>query len=185
MICQKCGKTFPVRVKIDGKIKNLCSRKFCLDCSPFGLRNTKQILAPTVSGEKCCLGCNKSLIENKNNFYTKGERFYARCKKCFNTLCKKQSQEVKKKAIEYMGGKCFICGYNRCNAALELHHKNPKEKDPKIKFGSTRRSFDKIKKELDKCVLLCANCHREEHVRLRGICPVSVVDAQESSKLLD
>jgi ribosomal protein L30E len=37
-----------------------------------------------------------------------------------------------------------------------------------IRISGTRRSLDKIKKELDKCVILCANCHREEHERIRN-----------------
>lgn len=40
-ICRKCNKEFPYHKKINGKVRNLNSRKFCLDCSPFGSRNTK------------------------------------------------------------------------------------------------------------------------------------------------
>jgi 5-methylcytosine-specific restriction endonuclease McrA len=77
------------------------------------------------------------------------------------------SIEAKKKAklqsIEYLGGKCVICGYNKCNAALEFHHINPLEKD--LKYDKFRQNAftDKLKLELDKCILLCANCHREYH----------------------
>lgn len=66
------------------------------------------------------------------------------------------------KALEYKGGKCSICGYNKSIAALEFHHINPNEKD-KDYFNMRGGLSPKLKTELDKCVLLCANCHREIH----------------------
>jgi hypothetical protein len=69
---------------------------------------------------------------------------------------------TKARILEAMGGKCNLCGYNKCNAALELHHINPENKE--ISFGGIRAnpvSWEKIVDELKKCVLLCANCHRE------------------------
>jgi 5-methylcytosine-specific restriction endonuclease McrA len=69
--------------------------------------------------------------------------------------------EVKQKAVDYLGGKCSNCGYNKCLAALEFHHINPMEKDKD--FAKLRLRFNKLKPELDKCILLCANCHREHH----------------------
>lgn len=70
-------------------------------------------------------------------------------------------KRTKLKLIEYKGGKCQICGYNKCISALEFHHVNPEEKDFGISGQS--RSFEKLKNEVDKCVLVCANCHREIH----------------------
>jgi len=68
----------------------------------------------------------------------------------------------KQTAIEYKGGKCCKCGYNKYIGALEFHHTNPKEKE--FDWKTIRLvSKDKFYKELDKCILLCANCHREEH----------------------
>lgn len=68
----------------------------------------------------------------------------------------------KRKSIEYKGGKCIVCGYNKCEAALEFHHPNP---TIKIKLKDST-SFENSKKELDKCVLLCCICHRELHANL-------------------
>ena len=73
-------------------------------------------------------------------------------------------RRVKQKAIEYKGGKCENCGYNKSTWALDFHHKNPEEKKFSISGGT--KSFETIKKELDKCSLLCRNCHSEEHERL-------------------
>lgn len=72
---------------------------------------------------------------------------------------------LKKMLIEYKGGKCAHCGYNKCMRALEFHHLDPTEKD----FGISKiltRSVASLKEEADKCILLCANCHAEEHQRL-------------------
>lgn len=75
----------------------------------------------------------------------------------------RRRQQLKKMAIEYMGGKCIICGYNRCDAALEFHHLDSSKKDFSISKDGNTRSWEKVKMELDKCVCVCANCHREIH----------------------
>jgi 5-methylcytosine-specific restriction endonuclease McrA len=72
-------------------------------------------------------------------------------------------KKLKALAIEYKGGKCFFCGYNKCNDALDFHHIVSKEKEFGLSVKGLTRSWDKIKKELDKCILVCANCHRELH----------------------
>lgn len=66
----------------------------------------------------------------------------------------------KKNIIEVMGNKCQCCGYDKYYGALELHHLNPTEKD--FAFSDkTYRAWADIEQELKKCILLCANCHRE------------------------
>jgi len=68
----------------------------------------------------------------------------------------------KLEAIKYKGGKCLRCGYNQCYAALEFHHRDKNQKE--FSWSKMRnRAWHKVLKELDKCDLLCANCHREEH----------------------
>lgn len=65
------------------------------------------------------------------------------------------------KLIEYKGGKCEICNYDKCYKALEFHHIDPNQKDFDISANSF--AFERMKQEVDKCMLLCANCHRELH----------------------
>lgn len=89
-----------------------------------------------------------------------------RCRKCQTFAVEKRRRKIKDMAVEYAGGKCSICGYNKCRDALEFHHKNPEEKDFGIS-SSVKIGWDKIKKEVDKCTLLCSNCHRELHYNLR------------------
>lgn len=89
------------------------------------------------------------------------------CKKCRSQFTIAYRQKVKLKCIEYKGGKCERCGYNKCVYALDFHHLNLKEKD----FNISKKSYlswDKIKAELDKCILVCANCHREIHFENGG-----------------
>lgn len=73
----------------------------------------------------------------------------------------KRRKKVKELAVEYKGGKCHICHYSKCIGALELHHIDPTQKSFGIGAKGYTRSWDKVRSELDKCVLLCANCHRE------------------------
>ena len=68
---------------------------------------------------------------------------------------------VKQILIDLKGGKCEICGYNKSNNALEFHHINPLEKEFNISHSSAKLSS--LKEEASKCMLLCANCHREIH----------------------
>lgn len=77
-------------------------------------------------------------------------------------------KKIKELAIEYKGGSCQKCGYNKCNSALEFHHLDPSEKDFSISSSGNTRGWELVKKELDKCILVCANCHREIHEEERN-----------------
>lgn len=68
--------------------------------------------------------------------------------------------EVKRKVVEYLGGRCIRCGYDKSFVALQAHHRDPGTKRFTIS-GSHSRSWESIRKELDKCDLLCGNCHAE------------------------
>jgi hypothetical protein len=78
----------------------------------------------------------------------------------------KRRKVLKEQAIVYLGGKCCFCGYSRCNAALDFHHIDEKNKKFGLSKDGITRSWEKTKHELDKCVLVCANCHREIHAGL-------------------
>ena len=90
-----------------------------------------------------------------------------RCKKCRVEAVQRRREKLKIDAITYKGGKCDICGYDGCPDVFEFHHLNPKEKEFSISKDGYCRSFDSIKNEIDKCVLLCCRCHREVHYLLR------------------
>lgn len=75
---------------------------------------------------------------------------------------KNRRLNLKKELVEYKGGKCEICDYDRCIKALEFHHLDPNKKDFAIS-NCGLKDIVKLKKEVDKCALLCSNCHREVH----------------------
>lgn len=112
-----------------------------------------------------CTNCNHSYKDIESSFYKRGDSYTSWCRQCLNRNTHKRQVEAKAKMIAYLGGKCKKCSYDNCPDALDFHHRRPEEKDFK---PSTLRlsSWAKIKKELDKCILLCANCHRETHAGL-------------------
>ena len=84
-----------------------------------------------------------------------------RCRKCAVESVIKTRKKLKSQAVRYKGGKCVMCGYYKYQGALEFHHLNPNEKD--FAFGDKVLSWSKMKIELDKCILVCSNCHKEIH----------------------
>ena len=86
-----------------------------------------------------------------------------RCKKCLVEYDYQKRHRIKEQLVEYKGGKCEICGYNKCLNALDFHHRNPEEKEYALNTANYNKSFEKLKKEVDKCILVCSNCHREIH----------------------
>lgn len=99
-------------------------------------------------------------VENKRAILTDEER---QAKKY--EWIKSRRQRLKEKAVEYKGGCCEKCGYDKCSWALDFHHIDPSEKDFSFSQFSTR-SWDNMKVEIDKCMMLCSNCHRELHYEL-------------------
>jgi hypothetical protein len=86
-----------------------------------------------------------------------------------NNITKSQAvinwrKRKKQELVEYKGGCCERCGYNKSTRALQFHHLDPNEKD----FTISRKSYsiERLKKEVDKCILVCANCHLEIHEEL-------------------
>lgn len=171
-ICEKCKNQFPQVKVIDGKRRILRNRRFCLECSPFGTHNTRNLLegefgTQIINNQKYkeCKSCKT--LKSFDEFYSKTEwgRRYAVCSECCKTNSKKRRTEFKKWCIDYKGGKCIVCGYNTCISSLEFHHRDATKKDYII---STAWKKDKeiVKIELDKCDLVCANCHGEIHERI-------------------
>ncbi len=82
-----------------------------------------------------------------------------RCKQCRIEAVNKRRRALKEKLVEALGGSCSKCGYNKCLWVLEFHHSDPSEKEWNISNYS--KSYNSLLKEAQKCILLCANCHRE------------------------
>ena len=157
-ICRKCGQSFPSILLIDGKRHPVGGkRKYCLECSPFGRHNTRKLEFLDGSGEVLtCTLCNRSYVYARSGGHTR-----TLCNSCKTN---RNKTERKQKCLDYKGGRCEICGYNRCKEALAFHHTDPTRKDFSIS-GAHCHPWKRVQEELDKCVLVCANCHAEIHSR--------------------
>lgn len=153
---------------LKGKCKNcnevISSRRvYCKKC--YEEYNTAKCKRYKMTPNAICADCG--IEKTLDNAYSPEPGIWAtKCRKCTRKVQRKSEQSIKQKCVNYKGGTCQICGYSKCNAALDFHHTNPDEKD----FSIARKKYsiinEEMKRELDKCVLICSNCHREEHSRL-------------------
>ena len=148
--CRKCQAVIPRSIVIEGKRRNLSNRKFCFDCSPWGSHNTK----PDVDKKTKRQGKYKNWSDEVKRDH--GKRTYE--------FQKKRRFERKKKFALLLGGCCSRCGYDKCLSSLAFHHRNPEEKE----FNLTSRELgmykeERLLNEVNKCDLLCHNCHTELH----------------------
>lgn len=168
-ICQQCNQPFELFVMIGNKMRCIYNRRYCLVCSPFGQR-TKNRKA-LINGQRECLGCHT--LRPLDNFgHYKGGRLRSYCYPCDHKRIKDYGQLLKRKAVDYLGGKCCICGYSKSLRSLNFHHTDPTQKE----FSIAKRkclNWTDTQQELDKCVLVCANCHGEIHDNITQI-PMSV-----------
>lgn len=168
--CQKCGAPFPVKMKIDGRVRVLNKRKFCLDCSPFGKHNTKNLTGLVeLNSLRICDICTRQF--EFIGYHSRTVRQYpdlpcgGNPNRCASCQTNHRRINTKRLAVEYAGGKCVLCGYSRCIHALVFHHLDPAQKEfPIASFLCC--SLDSLRSEIDKCVLLCSNCHTEIHYGL-------------------
>jgi hypothetical protein len=84
-----------------------------------------------------------------------------RCKLCRQEQVSSWRRKVKAKLVAEAGGRCTICRYGRCQAALQFHHGEPGEKVFALSHHGLTRSLAKAREEARKCMLVCANCHAE------------------------
>lgn len=165
-ICLNCNNKFPNHFCIDGKIRNLQNRKYCLTCSPFKQHNTRKIHRAEYSGvnnpktgiPKNCNICSKEYLYKRETGST-----LSLCVSCVTTLRRVKRKE---KLVEYKGGGCQLCGYNKSIKALSFHHKDPTHKKFTISNASYK-NWNELVSEVDKCELLCLNCHMETHENIQ------------------
>ncbi len=129
---------------------------------------------------RTCVVCKQSKEESEYYRYSSKNQhsLMLRCKEChkerqqlfrrvnkdhYNKQGTDRRTEQKLRAINLLGGKCYDCGISYPPCVYDFHHTNPLEKDGFV--GSfLHRSWDKVIDEINKCVLLCSNCHRLRHM---------------------
>lgn len=133
------------------------------------LREEGKFTGKYVKTQKICERCNKDYKPKRSD-----QRFCSL--KCVNILKTDEEKRklnvlrvsnarrtIKKHGIEYLGGKCNECGYKKYIGALHFHHKDESLKSFSVSSRGLTRSWDKLRPELDKCIILCSNCHMELH----------------------
>lgn len=93
--------------------------------------------------------------------YSAGKKgFRWQCKRCVGEAVTRRHQKIKRTLVAEAGGRCAICGYDRCMVSLQFHHVVPADKEFAVSTANGR-SLAAFRREMRKCVLVCANCHGE------------------------
>ncbi|MEK7601318.1 MAG: hypothetical protein AAB480_02200 [Patescibacteria group bacterium] len=98
----------------------------------------------------------------------KDRRTYADRAEYLKKAVTERRRKLKKMLVEYKGGKCVLCGFKGYFGVFDLHHTGDQPKSFGMSKGGITRSWAKMKAEADKCVLICANCHREVHAGIKS-----------------
>lgn len=162
--CNKCGCNFPFIIEIDGKNRNLQRRNLCLTCLPFGERQRNFIdkHSPKIITRECKHHGEVEFVLQATGY---------RCKKCRSKSVSDNRRSRKRRLAEALGNKCCLCGYDKCMDALDFHHVDPSQKSFCISHKGVTIAFERALEEAKKCVLVCANCHREIEAGIRTLSP--------------
>ena len=110
---------------------------------------------------KICKKHNVKCIRTADSSKKSGLSSY-RCPICRLEQRREHSLKMKQKAVNYLGGKCQVCGFDENTACLDFHHLDPTQKEFDIS-KKCRSTWKNLKPELDKCILVCKNCHTMIH----------------------
>ena len=165
--CKKCDNTIPNRYYVNGLVKNTQNRKYCFECSPWNSGNTRDLTKEPsyING--------KRITTNKTQ-----EQKISLCQ-----YIKNRRIEFRQNALKYKGSICVLCGYNKCNRAFDFHHVDPNTKKFNISSVAYTYTWEEVILELDKCILLCANCHREVEEGYT-IIPQDIIDKNKEPNAL-
>ena len=167
---EKCNNPVPkYYITDDGKKHNCQKRKFCIECSPFGLHNTKNL------NNK-----NTGICSKCGNQSQKGKQL------CYSCYFNDRLVKISKRVYDIIGYDCWYCGYDKGisgQSMLDFHHIDPKNKLFNLSTRETvGHSWNRVKEELQKCVSLCCRCHREYHY---GLISDSIINDIYKSKWID
>ena len=162
--CTQCGIEKDI-IRRKYKTKSIktpfCSTKCCRDWQRINL--TKPII--NENGIKQCGCCGEMKTRKEFNSKSKTGSLQSYCKRCLYLYQMRRWNQKKITAIEYKGGKCIKCGLIDHPVVYDFHHPND---DKDMDWSSLRnKKWETIVKEIDKCVLICAPCHRKEHLNTK------------------
>lgn len=145
--CIRCGKE--AVLNSDGTYKALCNQ--CVEKNNLSTQSRTQ----SRKSSGLCTKCGEKAVLNSDGTY---QRY---CDNCAEKN-KLRNKSRKKEAVKYKGGECMHCGYKKSIVAMDFHHIDPSQKD-KNWYLLRVKSLERLKNELDKCDLLCKNCHFTVH----------------------
>lgn len=172
--CLQCVNV--IHIVGDERPSSARKRKFCSKSCAASYNNSIAVKRPR---RRTCLVCNEAI--------TSGRKYCSEGCRAFHASLNPRArfdavkaviewrQRLKLRAIQYKGGRCPGCGYDKCVRALTFHHLLPSQKD--FNISSSTKAWRVIKAELDKCILLCANCHAEAHDGLLDVFKLAESDS--------
>lgn len=174
MICEKCGKEFFEDWRKDKETRKTSCR-FCSRSCTNRRKHTeeeKNKISKSLTQKKekkYCIDCGKEIsytsirCKKCHSLYRIGKGIYGISNENKAKYITARRKKIRYKFIEKLGGKCSICGYNKSKNALEFHHLDKEKKDFNLSYKGLRNSIENLNKEIEKCILVCSNCHREIH----------------------
>jgi hypothetical protein len=153
-ICKNCNKEFPNKINIDGETKALIGRKFCLECSPHGGRNTRSYIIKLDKNQAYCARCRET--KNKSEFYVRKSsgKPFSYCIKCQETVKALKFEEKLERMILERGGVCNDCGIPYPMPVYEFYS----ESDIYHLSKAKNMSLHRLREEVKDYILLCKNC---------------------------
>jgi predicted nucleic acid-binding Zn ribbon protein len=148
--------------------QSTCTSKFCNSSCAASYNNR---IKPKRQPLHHCKYCGKSINALKRYCSDECKTLYrekSALERSFTNMTNSHKvvswrQRQKAKAVKHKGGKCHICSYAKSMRALKFHHLDPSKKEFSIGVKGNTRSWERVKIELEKCILVCGNCHDEIH----------------------
>lgn len=139
---------------------------------------------PIIDGKyKKCNKCNMS--RSLDDYAPRKDRpgsYYGTCKPCWVDAASKKYVMTKSALVAHKGGKCQCCDKTYNIESYSFHHIEPEHKDFTISRDMANVSYYTLLKELDKCILVCQNCHAEIHHEMNKDAPLSPKNAKNTER---
>jgi len=159
--CKKCQKTFPNIIVVNGEKKIVHKRRYCLDCNPFGSRIKTSLINKKDGLYKQCRKCE--LVKPVSAFHRLKQlgSYKSYCKDCLKGSSTQWCRTRKQRIVNYLGNQCMDCRQVFPYYVYDCHHLDADKKSFQVSLEKIK--WESLVGELDKCVLLCSNCHRTRH----------------------